>query len=132
MPQENVETVRACLDAWNRGDWDAALVAAAPDVVLDASGIAGEWRGVHRGRDQVKRQWDSFVEPWKSVRSEVEEYIDAGEHVVARVTGRFLGRDGIEVQTKTGFCFTFRDGLMTHDLVANDFGEALAAAGLTE
>jgi len=87
MSQENVETVRACLNAWNRGDWDAARVAAAPDVVLDATGIAGEWRGVHRGRDQVKRQWDSFVEPWRSVRSD----------------GRFAGRDGIEVQTKTGF-----------------------------
>src|SRR4051812_16035496 len=111
MSQENVEIVRASLDAWNRGDWDAALAAAAPDLVFDNSGTAGEWRGVHRGRDQVKRMFAAFVEPWGSVRTEVEEYIDAGDHVVARVTGRFLGRDGIEVQNKVGWCWTFHDGL---------------------
>ena len=25
MSQENVEIVRASIDAWNRGDWDATL-----------------------------------------------------------------------------------------------------------
>jgi ketosteroid isomerase-like protein len=132
MSQRNVEIVRASMDAWNRGDWDAALAAVAPDIVIDASGNAGEWRGVHRGKQQLERLWEAFVEPWESVRVEIEECIDAGEHVVTRQSGRFLGRDGIEVQAKTGWCWTFRDGLVTHLLAANDFEEALEAAGIGE
>jgi SnoaL-like domain len=100
--------------------------------VIDASRNTGEWRGVHRGRDQAKRLWETFVEPWESARAEVEEYIDAGEHVVTRMTGRFLGGDGIEVQVKIGSCLTLHDGLVTHRLAANDFEEALEAAGLSE
>ena len=41
MSQENVEAIRAAMDAWNRGDWDEALKEAAPDVVLDNSSNAG-------------------------------------------------------------------------------------------
>jgi ketosteroid isomerase-like protein len=68
MSQENVETIRAAMDAWNRGDWDEALKDAALDVELDNSSNAGEWHGVHRGPDQVKLMWEKFVEPWESVR----------------------------------------------------------------
>jgi len=132
MSRENAEVVRTFIDALNRRDWDAALAVAAPDVVIDASGNAGEWRGVHRGRDQVKRACELFVEPWESVRVEVEDYIDAGKHVVTRMTGRFMGRDGIEVQAKVGWCLTLHDELVTHVLAANDFEVALKAAGLSE
>lgn len=47
MSAENVETVRAIWDAWNRGDWDEVLKYAGPDFELDNSSVAG--RGVHRG-----------------------------------------------------------------------------------
>ena len=130
MPQ-NVEVVRAFIDAVNRRDWDAALAVVAADIVIDASGNAGEWRGVHRGPQQARRALELFIEPWESVRAEVEEHVDAGECVVTLITGRFLGRDGIEVQANTGWCCTFHDGLMTHLLVANDFEQALEAAGLS-
>src|SRR3954470_23659910 len=38
-----------------------------------------ECRGMARsppGPDQVKRMWEKFVEPWESVRFEVDEFID--------------------------------------------------------
>ena len=132
MSRENLEIVRASFAAWNRGDWDAALAIAAPDAVLDVSDGAGEWRGVHRGKQELKRLFEAFVEPWESVRTEVDEYIDAGEHVVIRTTGRFLGRDGIEVETRTAWCWTIHDGLVTHILFSNDLEKALEAAGLSE
>ena len=46
MSQENVEMIRAAMEAWNRGDWDEALKDAAPGFELDNSSSAGEWRGV--------------------------------------------------------------------------------------
>jgi ketosteroid isomerase-like protein len=79
MSEQNAEIVRAALAAWNRRDWDEALKDAAPDVEVDSSSITGEWRGVHRGPDEVKRLWEKFMEPWESVRIEIDEIIDAGE-----------------------------------------------------
>jgi ketosteroid isomerase-like protein len=61
MSPKNIEMIRAALDAWNRGEWDEALKNAAPDFVLDTSMNLGEWRGVHRGADQVIRAWRQFT-----------------------------------------------------------------------
>jgi ketosteroid isomerase-like protein len=132
MSQENVESIRAGMDAWNRGDWDEALKEATPDIVLDNSSNAGEWRGVHRGPEQVKRMWEKFVEPWESVRFEVDEFIDAGEHVVTRQTATFRGRDGIQVEVHTAWCWTFHDGALTRLVASNDPDAAFEAAGLAE
>ena len=132
MSQENVETVRAALAAWNRRDWDEALKDAAPDVEVDNSSNTGEWRGVHRGPREVKRLWEKFMEPWESVRIEIDETLEADNHVVTRQTGHFVGRDGIEVATQTAWCWTFRDGQLTRVLISNELIEALEAAGLGE
>jgi ketosteroid isomerase-like protein len=80
MSQENVEIVRASIDAWNRGDWDAALKAAAPSFEFDFSRSVGPGRAVY-SLDQMRRYFDEFVEPWESLRLEVDEFIEAGEHV---------------------------------------------------
>jgi ketosteroid isomerase-like protein len=132
MSKENVEIVRAALAAWSRRDWDEALKDAAPDVEVDNSSNTGEWRGVHRGPDEVKRLWEKFVEPWGSVRIEIDEIIEADYHVVTRTTGHFVGRDGIQVETHTGWCWTFRDGQLTRVLISNELTDALEAAGLRE
>src|SRR5215213_9373812 len=113
MSQKDVEMIRAAMNAWNRGDWDGALRDAAQDFVLDNSMNAGEWRGVHRGPDEVKRTWGMLTEPWQSVRIEVIEFIEAKESVVVtRQKARFVGRDGIELPgpTRSGWLWTTRDG----------------------
>jgi ketosteroid isomerase-like protein len=46
MPQENVEMVRAALEAINRGDTDAAFKNAAPDFTFDLTRVIGTDRGV--------------------------------------------------------------------------------------
>ena len=133
MSQENVRQVRAAIEAWNRGDLDAALAVAAPDLEVDTSSTVGEWRGIYRGRDAARRFWQTFfVDPWESVRVEIDEVIEADDHVVTRRTGHFVGRDGIEVTNRTAWCWTFRGGELTRLLVANRLDEALEAAGLSE
>jgi ketosteroid isomerase-like protein len=128
MSQENVEIVRASLAAVSRRDWDKALEDAAPDIEVDNSSNTGEWRGVHSGPDEVKRLWEKFMEPWESVRTEIDEIIEADNHVVTRQTGYFVGRDGIQVTARQAFCWTFRDGV----LISNELTDALKAAGLRE
>jgi ketosteroid isomerase-like protein len=135
MSQENVEKVRAAIEAWNRGDWEEALKDAAPDFVVDNSTNFGEWRGVHRGPEQVKRMWQKFTEPWESVHIEIDEIIEAGEGVLlTRQTARFVGRDGIELPgpVRSGWLWTFRDGAAVRLDAFNNLDEALEAAGLSE
>jgi ketosteroid isomerase-like protein len=72
------------------------------------------------------------MEPWESVRIEIDEIIEADNHVVTRTTGHFVGRDGIQVETHTGWCWTFRDGQVTRVLISNELTDALEAAGLSE
>jgi ketosteroid isomerase-like protein len=133
MSQENVEIVRRAVAAvMDRRDFDAALKDVAPDCEIDASSNLGEWRGVHRGHDQIRQLWRSWLEPWESSWSEIDEVIDAGDRVVTCATGHFRGRDGIEVTAKQSFVWTFRDGVITHVEALNERAEALKAAGLSE
>jgi ketosteroid isomerase-like protein len=64
---QKIEIIRAALDAWNRGDWDGALKDATPDFEFDNSTVTGEWHGVHKGPDEVKRMWATFAEPWRAL-----------------------------------------------------------------
>jgi ketosteroid isomerase-like protein len=83
MSQENMEIVRRAYEVFNRHDWDATLEAVDPDI---------EWnqitqfpdRAVYRGRAEMRdRFWnEQLVEPFGDFRIEVEELVDAGDHVV--------------------------------------------------
>ena len=134
MSQENVEMIRSAIEAWSRGDWDGTLKDADPGFVLDASMNIGEWRGVHRGPEQVKRAWRMFTDAWESVRMEVTEFIDVAEGVVVtRQKVKFIGRDGIELPgpVRSGWVWRIRDGKLVYLATYNDLDEALEAAGLT-
>ena len=65
MSQENVEIVKANIDAYNREDWDAFFKDRAPGFELDFSRAVGPWRGVF-GLDQIRRAWGEFFETWES------------------------------------------------------------------
>jgi ketosteroid isomerase-like protein len=135
MSPKNIEMIRAALDAWNRGEWDEALKNAAPDFVLDNSMNLGEWRGVHRGADQVKRAWRQFTEAWESVHIDVTEFIEVSERVVVtRQKTHFVGRGGIELPgpVRSGWLWEIRDGALVHCATYNDLDDALKAAGLRE
>ncbi len=135
MSEENLEKVRAGMEAWNRRDWDGALKHAAPDVVVDNSTAIGEWRGVHRGAEEIKRMWRLITEPWERVEIEITDVIEATEdRVVTSTESRFHGRDGIELPgpTRPGWIWEFRDGLLVRVTIYNDLRDALGAAGLPE
>jgi len=132
MSEENVEIVRVAIDAFNRRDWDAALEDAAPSFEFDNSRSIGPLRGVY-GLDQVRRFWEDTAEMWEVVRIEPAEFIESGEHVIVPHKTRLLGRDGIEVQTRTTWhVFTLRDGDIARLCLYEDAREAREAAGLRD
>ena len=131
MSQENVEMVRASIDAMNRGDMNAAFKEVAQDAEADQSRAVGMDRSVY-SVDQFRRVAEEFASSWESVRYEAHEFIEAGEHVVTPFTSHFRGRDGIEVQARATWLWTFRDGAIVRLSLYQELEEALEAAGLRE
>jgi ketosteroid isomerase-like protein len=131
MSQENVEIVRATLDAYTRGDWESAFRDAAPNFEFDLSRALGPQRGVYRGAE-ARHAVTDFYDSWQSVRIEPHEFIEVGEHVVVPWTAHLVGRDGIEVQTRVTWTYTFRDGAVERLCMYQEREEALEAVGLSE
>ena len=132
MSQENVEIVKANIDAYNREDWDAFFFKdAAPGFELDFSRAVGPWRGVF-GPDQIRRVVGEFRETWESARLEPHEFIEAGDLVVVPGTMHVKGRDGIEVVARGAFVWTIRNGAIERMVMYQDKEDALEDLGLSE
>jgi ketosteroid isomerase-like protein len=131
MSQENVEIARAAIDAWNRGDWDATLKDAAPSFEFDFSRSVGPGRAVY-SLDQMRGYFREFVEAWESLRLQVDEFIEARDHVVMPNTLHARGRDGVEVQAHGAWVWTIRDGSITRLCFYQERQDALEAVGVSE
>ena len=109
MSQENVEIIKAGIDAYNRGDWEAALGHMASDFELDFSRAIGPLHGVYR-LDQIGRFQEDMGSVWESIWLEAHEFIEVQDQVVVPWTMHVKGRDEIDVTARVTLTFTFRDG----------------------
>jgi len=132
MSRENVEVVKAAIDAGNREDWDALVQAAAPNFELDMSRSRSFRGAAVYGLDQLRGFLVEFAESWESVRIEPHEFIEAGDLVVVPWTTRARGRDGIEVVSRPTFVWTIRDGAIERLSMYQERKDALEALGLSE
>lgn len=131
MSHENVEIVRAAVEAADRGDWDAMFKDAAPDFEVDLSRAVGPFQGVY-SLAQIRAVLDEFSSTWESLRFEPPELIDAGEHIVVPWTMYARGRDGIEVPSRVTWVWTVRDGAIVRACMYQEREHAFEAAGLRE
>ena len=133
MSEENVETLRRAFEAFSRGDLDAAVADADPEVEYIASGAIPGQGDVSRGPDAYKRfiSWlfDMFDDTWL----EPNEFIDAGDQVVGGFTLRGRGKQsGVETSWTLWQVWTLKDGKFVHGQAFTAREEALEAAGLSE
>ncbi len=131
MSQENVEIVRAFLEAFERRDLDEASEFLAPDVESVRPGLPGG--RTYTGVDGMRSAWLDWLAPWASYRIEIEEAIDCGDRVLLLVNnfGRLEG-SAQEVAMATAGVYTFRDGKIARWEIYSDRAEALKAVGLEE
>jgi ketosteroid isomerase-like protein len=133
VPRENVEIVRKVYDAAARRDALTLLGFYDPEVEFDSSRVHGSLMGgaVYHGHEGLRRWARDWYEAWELIEYDVEELIDAGEHVIAVVTVRGRGRaSAAEVEwTRHGGVWTFRDGKVVRVVWFPTREEALAAAG---
>ena len=134
MSQENVEIVRRSTDAVSAGDLDGWLETWAQDAMLDWSHARAFDAGIYRGHREIRAFAEGFLATWDGVRFEfvygpVE--IEDGVLITENVA-HLRGRDGIEVQARSAWLITIRNGKQTSLTLYQTKQDALEAAGLRE
>ena len=134
MSEENVEIVRRSTDAYNRRDLDGILESWALDAMLDWSNARSFDAGVYRGHGEIRAFMEEFFASWDEVRIELvygPVEVEDGVLIAENVT-YMRGRDAIEVQARSAWLITIRDGVQTSLTLYQTRHEALEAAGLRE
>jgi ketosteroid isomerase-like protein len=133
MSQENVETLRRAIEAFNRGDTDAWAAVRAPEFEYSASGAVVGIGGSYRGADGFKQFLDSFWDEFDEPKVELGEVIAGGAKVLAAVTFRGRGKhSGIDTSWDLWQLWTLRGGRAVRGQAFTDKEAALEAAGLWE
>jgi ketosteroid isomerase-like protein len=131
MSQDNMEIVKAAIDAYNREDWNGLFQSMDPRFEFDMSRSVGTNRGIY-GLDQTRRYLVEFTASWQSIRVEPHEFIEAGDLVVVPQTTHAKGRDGIEVVSRPTYVWAIRDGAIERVSLYQEREDALEAVGLSE
>jgi ketosteroid isomerase-like protein len=125
MSRENVELVRAALEAWNAGDMDALRETTPPTSApghrrIGQGGDAG-WNAVLRQLEELRETWDADIaEP-------ATDFIETNDGLVVKLIWRGTGR-GAEVTA----LLSVRTGRVSEIEFFWDHIEALEATGLQE
>jgi ketosteroid isomerase-like protein len=128
MSQENVDVVRAILEALSREDRDAVIACVDPECVVDATRQVFN-PATYVGIDGVRQLFSGMDESWEEMRVEPREFIDAGDRVV--VIGRLFGRgkgSGVTVERFNGQVWTVRDRLVVRLEIGYTDREAILEA----
>ena len=131
MSEANVQVARRVIEALDRGDVPGALKDAARDFAFDFSRSISPEQGVY-GRDDIPRLVENFTGIWESLRYEPDEFIEVGDRLITPMTTYLRGRDGIALQTRFAWLWSFRDGRINRITFFQDRRDALEAAGLSE
>jgi ketosteroid isomerase-like protein len=132
MSQENVEIVRAGLEAWNAGDMDALRETYDPDIIWRAPEGWPE-PGPYVGREAVMRQLEQLRETWDADAFElISDFIHAADRVAVRLLWRTVGGRGPQADLEITAVYTVRKGRILTIENFRDHAEALEAVGLSE
>ena len=130
MSQENVEIVRAAIDAMNQRDLDGLMRDTDPEVEVDWSRSRGVEAGIYRGYQAVRGFWNTFLEVFDPIIISPEEFIECGEYVVVPNRTRLWGRDGIKVEARYVAVVTLGNGSILEWRLYQERAEALEAVGI--
>jgi ketosteroid isomerase-like protein len=132
MSQENVETVRRSVAAFNEGGIEAVAQFAHPEIEFQEPPTQPAPRSA-RGLEETRDTFTSFDEAWEEHQSKIKEIRELpGDEVLLSSLEHFRGRDGMELDAACWTIYTFREGRIIRLRPFWDRAQALEAAGLSE
>jgi ketosteroid isomerase-like protein len=132
MSQQNVEMFHKAVDAYTRGDLEAFLDTAHPDVEWYPFTAEAEGGGAYHGHEGVRRWWSNLESNLDEFEASVNECRDLGDTVIAFGTLRGQFKSGITLEQEIAWVARYRDGLFVWGRVFRTRTEALEAVGLRE
>ncbi len=135
MSQENVETFKRGVDAYNRQDVEAMVEVADPEIEWQPgtlTGLGGE-AAVYRGHEGIREGFRDLYEAMGESRLEYPEIRDLGDRIVGigRVCAR--GREsGAETESPHASVVEYKNGRAIRVRSYFDPKAALEAVGLSE
>jgi len=147
MSQEDVELVRQLLEPFKDADIAAFFrneTGSAATRAALSSGYAPDFEGtfdrgafgraVYSGLDGLWAVWLDWLSPWATYRTEIENFIDAGEGRVVVLLRDYGRREGMETEVSIdgAAVWTVKNGQVARIDFYNNRADGLAAAGLRE
>jgi ketosteroid isomerase-like protein len=134
MSQENVETVRRTLAAWERGDVKAFLEDWHPESEFFSTFMVqgeGDVRAF-RGPQGMRQYWDEWHALW-DLSVEVSETRDLGDTVLVVAAMEVRGKgSGVKIESPLAYVIELDNGLLRKVHTYLNLTEALKAVGLAE
>ena len=110
MSQENVEILRQSIAAFNRRDRDGTFADYHPDVELRDLMNAPDTPELIRGISALRASWQTWEQVFDDFTTDVEEYIDVGDRVLAVTHWRGKSKEsGLAIDQKTVDVYEFAD-----------------------
>jgi ketosteroid isomerase-like protein len=129
VSDENVTTVRDCLEAFASGGLDAMAEYWDDEINWRAIEGAPDDVGEMRGSQRLRRYFQEWVDMFEGITNVAEELFDIGDDRVLAVQ-RAAGRaklSGAETEIRFAVVYTVRDGRIVRGREYIDRGEALNA-----
>jgi ketosteroid isomerase-like protein len=130
--QENVEIMRAWIDAFNRGGIEETMRYLDPEIEWTTASAYLK-AGTYHGHDGVRQWMRGAFADWENLRVEPERFIDVAEQVVIPLQ---VTAHGKQTGAPAVFSFTtlaeLQGGMIVRIRNYTNQAEALEAAGLAE
>lgn len=131
MSRENVDALRQGFDAMNSGNIEDILAFVHPDFEAEVPPELSAEPDTYRGREGVRRYFQSFEDVMDEIRFQPERFWDLGDAVVVTVRVTAKGKEtGIRVEQQVAQVWTIRDGKAIRVRTYPTQSEALDAVGL--
>jgi ketosteroid isomerase-like protein len=128
MSRANIETARRAAEAFAHGGIDEMRALLHPEVKVRVR--VGE---VYEGRGAAAEFFRDWRDAWDDYRIEAEQFLDAGDQVVAFFHQQGRGRvSGIDIDQRAAVVVRISGGLIIEWTTYGDRAQALVAAGLHE
>jgi ketosteroid isomerase-like protein len=134
MQRPNIDIVRSGFDAFNKGELDRllALTEAEAFEIEVPPGLSAE-PDTYRGREGVRRYYQSFHDAMSDIRFHVDRFWDRGDAVVVDMRVTAKGKQtSIPVEQRAAQVWTIRDGRAVRIQAYPSLAEALESVGLAE
>jgi ketosteroid isomerase-like protein len=136
MSQDDLAmTYRQGMEAYSRGDWDAAVVGFDPAIEWSVDASLAPDATTYHGHEGVKRFWGTWAEAMSEITLEIEECRCIGQDrvlAIARAHGTGAGSGAHVASRRFAQTADFRGGRAVRVRLYGSVASALEAAGLPE